>query len=326
MKKLLLIILSMVMSLVVTSPWVSAWNINETCEANVLNKDWQDKSTYVTSGIYTYRVINEESKEIEIRDINSSSKVIKIPKKIDGYNVVSIGYCEDVYSYFVKLYPDYEENLYSARLIEDATDIDALKLGGCQNTLKKLVIPGSVRNIGPCAFYGFKSLTEVVLNKNLKVMQGKCFGGCSSLKKINIPANTAIGESAFVGCKSIKEISINQNNVRYCEELFDRGSFDVVRLKGISYFDNTMFGYGTKIKKLVIDGNVRKFHLDKWHVKELVVKNKKTEIICDTADESITDKYNKFKVTSVKKAKAIKFARKNKLKYHVVKRNYINKM
>ncbi len=48
-----------------------------------LIKDWEDNGTWRTSGIYTYRVLDESRREIELRKINSNEEklwILALPK------------------------------------------------------------------------------------------------------------------------------------------------------------------------------------------------------------------------------------------------------
>ena len=76
-------------------------------------------------------------------------------------------------------------------------------------SLKNLVIPNSVTNIGNGAFASCSGLTEVTIPNSVTNIGEDVFGGCSGLKTVTIPNSvTNIGSSAFYSCTSLTEISI----------------------------------------------------------------------------------------------------------------------
>lgn len=277
-------------------------------------KVWQETDKYVTSGIYTYRVINESAKEIELRGINSKESKVEVAEMIDGYKVVSIGYLGDVST------PD-SQFAYNADDLHYIGDVESLRIKGCETTLKEIKFPASVRYIGACAFRGFENLESVKLNDNLEVIYGRSFEGCKSLNDINIPANAAIGQYAFYDCPKIKKITLTPENIDAADCLFNCGSFEEVHF---TYEKNetvdivvslniNMFGAFTKIKRVIIDSKYPSVELHR-NVDELVVRGKKTKVVSYRAN----DAFDKTVITTVKGAKAIDFAKKNKVSYKVV--------
>ena len=71
-------------------------------------------------------------------------------------------------------------------------------IGDRDLSLTKLVIPGSVRQIGGFSFAGWTMLEEVVLEEGVEVIGPEAFRSCTSLKKISLPGTLrTIGGSAF---------------------------------------------------------------------------------------------------------------------------------
>lgn len=65
-------------------------------------------------------------------------------------------------------------------------------------TVKKIVIPDTVKSIGEACFQNCTALEEVVLPANLEEIQTLTFHGCSALKTLNIPEKVeTIGLFAF---------------------------------------------------------------------------------------------------------------------------------
>lgn len=282
---------------------------NIECKASV-NDEWRQTDKFINSGIYTYRIINEADKSIEIRGINSQEPKITIPQTIDGYNVVSIGYCGSVSL----------TDLYSAHDLFNEEDFASLKLKGCEETLSELVIPDGVKFIGACAFRNYKNLTKVVLNNDLTAVYGRSFEGCELLDDINIPTETRLGEEAFYGCKSLKNITLSCTNMIGVDQLFNSSDFDYIHFTSSDVeessrnmcIDMYIFDAFNNINKVVVDPEIIELTLDR-NVNELVINGKNTKVISNRASVDI----NKTKIKTVQGAKAVLFAKKNKLCYEV---------
>lgn len=277
---------------------------------------WRLTDKLITSGVYTYRIIDVNSKNIELRGINSQETKIIIPHTIDGYNVKYIGYSESVSNV----------NLYSAHDLFKNEDFDALKLKGCEDTLTELVIPDCVKSIGACAFKNFKHLTKVVLNNDLAELYGRAFEGCALLSDINIPTETSLGDEVFYGCESLKSITLSCTNKININCLFDCSNFDEIHLTNSDIedsekcFDITMelFGANTNINRVIVDSEIKKVELDR-NINEVIINGKNTKLSSNRASDCI----NKTAIKTVQGAKAISFAKKNKLNYEV---KYVTKV
>ena len=77
-------------------------------------------------------------------------------------------------------------------------------------SLKKVILPSSLKNLGSYAFYGCKNLEEVVLPSGLTNIEYDAFGECRKLSSISIPSSvTSISSRAFYGCTSLKSIDLS---------------------------------------------------------------------------------------------------------------------
>lgn len=89
-------------------------------------------------------------------------------------------------------------------------------LGGyfCQNctSLKRVVFPSSLRNIGTACFYNCPLLEGTIkFPGSVETIGGISFFECSSVQKIEIPATiTSIDRTAFRGCSTLQEIVIDK--------------------------------------------------------------------------------------------------------------------
>lgn len=88
------------------------------------------------------------------------------------------------------------------------TVIEAGKFSG-NMTLKNIIIPEGVSEIGERAFYSCLSLETVVLPKSLKKIGKMAFSSCHSLKQIEIPEGVEeIDNNAFDGTRNLKEVHL----------------------------------------------------------------------------------------------------------------------
>ena len=77
------------------------------------------------------------------------------------------------------------------------------------STVRKIVFPESLKEIGDEAFYLKKSLTSVEFGDNLESIGDRAFGDCTDLGFSSLPANLrTIGGGAFYDCLNIFEVSL----------------------------------------------------------------------------------------------------------------------
>ena len=80
------------------------------------------------------------------------------------------------------------------------------------DSLKRVIIPHSVTNIGDHAFNQCKSLASIILPNNITSIGHHAFFRCESLTSITIPNSvTTIGDLAFSECPSIDTVIWNAN-------------------------------------------------------------------------------------------------------------------
>ena len=73
--------------------------------------------------------------------------------------------------------------------------------------LISIVIPASVKKMGPSVFLSCDSLTNVSISTSLNLLDHSMFSGCKSLVSITIPNNiTGIGNDLFYNCSNLSEI------------------------------------------------------------------------------------------------------------------------
>ena len=90
------------------------------------------------------------------------------------------------------------ENYFSSDIFRDC------------NSVKKVILSSSLKNLGSYAFYGCQNLEEVVLPDGLTDIEYGAFYNCRKLTKVNIPSTvTGFSTWIFYGCISLKSIDLS---------------------------------------------------------------------------------------------------------------------
>ena len=80
------------------------------------------------------------------------------------------------------------------------------------NSLKEVVIPNTIKEIGEGAFRNCSSLTSITIPDSVTSIGGSAFHYCSSLTSVTIPNSvTSIGDYAFSYCSSLTSVTIGNS-------------------------------------------------------------------------------------------------------------------
>lgn len=152
---------------------------------------------------------------------------------------------------------DRELMVASAKITRDfALSFDTLK--EYSGSSAHLVVPPSVRTIGPQAFRRNASLESVILPGCLEVIEAQAFAGCKNLRIIHLPDTvwrieaqafqdcaalekivlpkglTHLGQGAFSGCKNLKSIDLPGGISNVEDSVFaDSGLTEAVLRSGV---------------------------------------------------------------------------------------------
>ena len=160
-----------------------------------------------TYGDFTY----EEGKDgITITEYTGNKKKVVIPDKINGTEVISIGYK----AFFVCT------SLTGVTIPEGVTKIEDFAFSYC-SSLTDITLPESLTSIGADAFSDCSSLTDITLPESLTSIGATAFLNCSSLTSITIPKNVrSMGYAVFKNCERIKKFTLPEGITRIASEAF----------------------------------------------------------------------------------------------------------
>lgn len=87
-----------------------------------------------------------------------------------------------------------------------------IKKYGWGRTLKKVIVPNTVKRIGLNAFAYQSYLEDIELPASVQSIGGYAFGLCTSLKRIRIPEGvTVIAAHTFDGCKNLQKVILPES-------------------------------------------------------------------------------------------------------------------
>lgn len=102
------------------------------------------------------------------------------------------------------------------------TEVGSSAFSECES-LVSVNIPSSVETLGGCAFYFCSSLKTVTFEENCRIPEigYDTFRGCTSLEEITLPDSiTSIGDEAFFYCPMLERITLPEGIVSIGREIF----------------------------------------------------------------------------------------------------------
>ena len=115
---------------------------------------------------------------------------------------------------------------------EGVTDVGGCAFYSAKN-LTEIKLPSTLLTIGEKAFANCTKITEIDLPEGLRVIFGYAFYGCSSLASVDIPHSVAlIGGQAFRGCSALTKAVINCPYAIITGENVFRGTSASLKLHG----------------------------------------------------------------------------------------------
>ena len=139
-------------------------------------------------------------------------------------------------------------------------------------SLKSVIIPNSVIQIGSRAFSDCWGLTTVTIGNGVKSIGGEAFYYCTSLTSITIPSSVTDlqtgDDGIFCGCTSLASIIVDPNNTTYdsrdnCNAIIEKstntliaGCYNTVIPHSVSKIDRSAFYECTNLTSIEIPNSV----------------------------------------------------------------------
>lgn len=127
-------------------------------------------------------------------------------------------------------YPNYTEAEFYA-VPQSVTSIGEYAFGGDIPSLKTIIIPDTVTEIGNGAFMDFYGLEYIDIPTSVTEIGDNAFNGCSQLASITIPNSvTEIGDYAFRYCSSLQSVSLTEGLKSIGDYAFS-GAYELSNIK-----------------------------------------------------------------------------------------------
>ena len=156
-----------------------------------LNKQNEYQTTATVNGIkWSYTLKDGEAINVYY-DSGNLGETVTIPSYLDGYPVVKI---------------------YNATF----KSIFSKNERGTNNTVKKVILPNTLKTIGSGAFWGCLKLSDIVIPEGVEHMGRYVFDGCRQLKYLKLPSSILDITEPFD--YSLEQLEIDKNNQYYFVE------------------------------------------------------------------------------------------------------------
>nr|MBP3598369.1 leucine-rich repeat protein [Eubacterium sp.] len=264
---------------------------------------------YHKSGIYTYQIVNQQEKQITLCNIESTEGRIVIPTELDGYQVYALGDAKE----------EYEGDI--AGEIPNAME-------GIRNTVEELIIPSSVKRVYEHAFLDCLKLRNVVLPEGIYLHSGS-FVGCSNWDDIVLPVNASFEDNSL-------PIDINTVEIGchiHADDLFD-GVIQKITItpNSVSTINVAAGWFYVTAKEVIAPVNLKELAFNEVYgdcrAEKVYVNGKNTKVEANRLYNGgqLQGTVTFGEIYTVDKAKAISFAKKEKVTYHVKKIEAVTKV
>ncbi len=127
----------------------------------------------------------------------------------------------------------------------------------------EVVILTEVEKIGPYAFWGCKTVSNVTFLENVTDIGNYSFSYCSSLQSVNIGRNVkTIGHDAFYACSALESIVIPDSvtNLGGCVFAWNTALKNVTIGSGVASADDGWFRFCTSLETILVSGSNKFYH------------------------------------------------------------------
>ncbi len=198
----------------------------------------------VTGSVYTYEVLDDDSKEVVISIATSNKndlKELNVPSTVtddngDVWSIKEVGGFRDC------------NNLESVIISEGVTTIRDGCFINC-DILKSISMPSTLTSIGRVAFAECFALKEVEIPEGVSEIRAETFEFCDKLETVRLPGGlTSIGEKAFHGDENLATIDIPESVTSIGQQAFSLcKKLSYVNLKNVTQIGAEAFGSCDKL-------------------------------------------------------------------------------
>ncbi len=191
-----------------------------------------EETTYSAQEIELNKKTDEEGFEyvkvdqgsaVEIVGYTGTETEVKVPSKIGGLSVISIG-----------------NGAFAGN-----DKIVSVKLNN------------NVTSMGDEVFKNCTALTEVDSIKALESIGASCFEGCTALVEFKIPDNvTSVAEKCFYGCSALAEVDVHKNLKSVAKDAFVGTAWENAMPDGPLSLGRVLYSYKGALKDVVIPKGV----------------------------------------------------------------------
>lgn len=267
-----------------------------------------------TSGIYTYQVIRESDKLATIRHINKEMETITLPSELDGYKIVGVGQTEFISS-------DLGDSVAAISHTNPGdTSLNVMgEYGQYNRKLKRITFPKGYLFVGDFAFAGCDNLSAIELPDSLTGIGQNAFAGCESLSNLNISYHVNVRDNAFANCGVLNKVTIESANLgdsifvgtKIKKIIFPNGKEKNFSLLNCLTNDIGTIQVGSQVKSLDLLNDYSDQSTNICKIDKIIIKGKSTKLTGWNKNNQLGSLY------TVRNAKCISWAKKNKLTYQI---------
>ena len=190
---------------------------------------------------------------MDVRDFRYISRYFSNLNEIDLTKIV------------IDEYKDEEEKITYKKdhIPSSAFKCDVIIYG--MRSLKKVILPTGIKEIGFGAFREASSLTQINIPEGVEVIGNSAFKGCVSLIAVNLHEGINIIHSeAFLGCTSLKDIYLPEGIKEIGSNAFDGCTSlkDIYLPEGIKHIGSNAFDGCTSLKEIKLPSTLSKIGSD----------------------------------------------------------------
>lgn len=267
-----------------------------------------------TSGFYTYQVIREDEKLATIRHINKEMEMLTLPTELDGYKIVGVGQTEFISS-------DLGDSVaVISHTNPGDTSLNVMgEYGQYNKKLNRITFPDGYLFIGDFAFAGCDNLSVIDLPDSLSGIGKNAFAGCESLSGLNISYDVNVRDNAFANCGVLNKVTIESaklgNSIfagtKIKKIVFPNGKEKNFSLLNCLTNDIGTIQVGSQVKSLNLQNHDSQQLTNITKINKIIIKGKRTKLTGWNKKNQLGSLY------TVRNAKCISWAKKNKLTYQI---------